>query len=506
MLLFLLLGFGGAAALAGPSSGVLLRDTNNLSFPKIHRHEGDAYVHLFEWTWTSVARECEEFLAPNQYTAVQISPPNEHRIITSPAYPWWQRYQPVSYVLGSRSGDREQFAQMVSRCKAVGVDIYADAVINHMAAGGSGLGSAGSYYNADRLDFPDYVAWDFHDCSGCDAWCGIGSYYDRWQVQHCRLEGLKDLDTGDRGYVVHRIAAYLNDLLSLGVAGFRIDAAKHMAASELEYLVSLLDNTSDGKRPVIMNEVIDLGYEPISKWEYVESGSVTEFVYGIQVSESVRGISGRSLKDLRYIGDGLLPSGLAFSFIDNHDNQRGHGAGGATLLTFREPREYTLANVFMLAWPYGFAQVMSSYYWEQDWQDGHDKNDWVGPPSDEHGNTKEADCNSHDWVCEHRWREIAAMVQFRKVCAGYGVSHWADNGNDVIGFSREDCGFMAMTTRSYFAATFPTGMAPGVYCNIIEGPDCSHTVTVNGDGTANVELGVGKGVPAVAIHQQARKS
>ncbi|KPC82534.1 hypothetical protein ADL27_47480, partial [Streptomyces sp. NRRL F-6602] len=39
--------------------------------------------------------------------------------------------------------------------------------------------------------------------------------------------GLADLDTGEP-YVRDRIAAYLNDLLSLGVDGFRIDTVKHV--------------------------------------------------------------------------------------------------------------------------------------------------------------------------------------------------------------------------------------------------------------------------------------
>lgn len=46
---------------------------------------------------------------------------------------WWVRYQPVSYLLESRSGNREQFVDMVNRCRAVGVNIYVDAVINHMS-------------------------------------------------------------------------------------------------------------------------------------------------------------------------------------------------------------------------------------------------------------------------------------------------------------------------------------------------------------------------------------
>lgn len=45
----------------------------------------------------------------------------EHVILPGDNHPWWQRYQPVSYRLHSRSGNREQFADMVRRCNAVGV-------------------------------------------------------------------------------------------------------------------------------------------------------------------------------------------------------------------------------------------------------------------------------------------------------------------------------------------------------------------------------------------------
>ncbi len=32
----------------------------------------EAVVHLFEWPWDSIAKECEDFLAPYGYAAVQV--------------------------------------------------------------------------------------------------------------------------------------------------------------------------------------------------------------------------------------------------------------------------------------------------------------------------------------------------------------------------------------------------------------------------------------------------
>eukprot|EP00094_Tigriopus_californicus_P012854 TCALIF_12429-PA protein Name:"Similar to amy Alpha-amylase (Pseudoalteromonas haloplanktis)" AED:0.41 eAED:0.41 QI:0/0/0/0.25/1/1/4/0/209 len=84
-------------------------------------------VHLFEWTWGEIARECEEFLGPKGYCGVQVSPPHEH--IVTPE--WWARYQVVSYQLESRGGTRDEFIEMVQRCDAVGVNIIVDGILNH---------------------------------------------------------------------------------------------------------------------------------------------------------------------------------------------------------------------------------------------------------------------------------------------------------------------------------------------------------------------------------------
>lgn len=87
------------------------------------------------------------------------------------------------------------------------------------------------------------------------------------------------------------------------------------------------------------------------------------------------------LKNLREQKN-LIAAGDSLVFIDNHDNQRGHGAGG-DILTYKKPRDYKMANAFMLAWPYGLPKIMSSY-------DFPLSDDARGPPSDSDGNTKPA--------------------------------------------------------------------------------------------------------------------
>ncbi len=298
---------------------------------------------------------------PKGFSAVQVSPPNEHiRPQDAPDLAWWVRYQPVSYQLESRSGSRAEFIDMVQRCGAVGVGVYVDAVINHMTGGESGVGVAGTRYT--HYEYPDldgtgrygYGYEDFHHCGR--PFDDIGNYGDAWEVQTCELSNLADLDTGSP-YVQERIAAYLQDLVDIGVAGFRLDAAKHMASGDIAAILGRVQGD-----PYVFQEVIDRGGEGVSSGDYLANGDITEFNFGSKVSEV---FLGGQLAGLESFGEswGLLPSASAVAFIDNHDNQRGHGGGGP-LLTHRDGGLYNLAEVFMLAWPYGYPRIMSSYAWD----------------------------------------------------------------------------------------------------------------------------------------------
>ncbi len=61
------------------------------------------------------------------------------------------------------------------------------------------------------------------------------------QVRNCKLVGLPDLLLS-KDYVANKIVEYMNRLISIGVAGFRIDAAKHMWPNDLNKVITRLDN------------------------------------------------------------------------------------------------------------------------------------------------------------------------------------------------------------------------------------------------------------------------
>ncbi|MFI6148840.1 carbohydrate-binding module family 20 domain-containing protein [Streptomyces sp. NPDC051109] len=423
----------------------------------------DVTAVLFEWRFESVAKACTDALGPAGYGYVQVSPPQEH----IQGSQWWTSYQPVSYKIAGRLGDRAAFKAMVDTCHAAGVKVVADSVINHMAAG-DGVGTGGSSYT--KYGYPGiYSGSDMDDCRAV-----ISNYQDRANVQNCELVQLADLDTGE-DYVRGRIAGYLNDLLSLGVDGFRIDAAKHMPAADLANIKSRLANPSAYWK----QEAIYGAGEAVSPSEYLGNGDVQEFRYARDLKPVFQN---ENLAYLKNFGEawGYMPSGQSAVFVDNHDTER----VGDTL-TYKDGSAYTLASVFMLAWPYGSPDVHSGYEWT-------DKD--AGPPN---GGSVSA-CYADGWKCQHAWREISSMVGFRNAARGQAVTNWWDNGADQIAFGRGAKAYVAINHEgSALTRTFQSSLAAGDYCDVQSG----RTVNVNSAGQFTATLGAGT---ALALHVNAR--
>lgn len=438
-------------------------------------------VNLFQWTWTSIARECTDVLGPAGYAWVQTSPPNEHAQVGGQ---WWTSYQPVSYRIESKLGTRSEYAAMIATCRSAGVQVIADVVINHMSGQSGGTGWAGTRFSTEQYPGPDggYGPQDFNDCR-----TNISNYGDRYQVQNCRLVSLQDLRTGSE-YVRQEIANYLNDLISLGVRGFRVDAAKHIPAADLEAIMAKLSDRS----VYVVHEVIGAPGEPVQPSEYLGSGDSHEFTYARHLKGAVQGGNLAQLRDLRS-ASWLLPSDRAGVFVDNHDTER----NGETL-TYKNGADYRLANVFALSYPYGWPTVYSGYAFTSNDQ---------GPPQQASGEVDDAVCGQGTWTCAHRWNETAHMVGFRNAVAGTDLVQWWDNGGNQVAYGRGDKGYVALNKAGgALTRTFRTSLPAGRYCDVISGgptaSGCSGTlVTVASDGQASFTV---PATGSVALHVGAK--
>ncbi len=176
-------------------------------------------LQMHMWSFDSIATECPT-LKDIGYDWVLVSPPQE----TIPDSAWWAHYQPVSYKIDSSLGTRSEFENMVSVCKANNVQIMVDVVLNHMTGLQNGTGSAGTEFS--KYEFPGlYAPEDFNMCpTGVSQ---IEDYSNVEEIQQCELLGLSDLNTG-KANVRDQLVKFLRDLRGTGVAGFRVDAAKHI--------------------------------------------------------------------------------------------------------------------------------------------------------------------------------------------------------------------------------------------------------------------------------------
>ncbi|MCX7977555.1 MAG: alpha-amylase family protein [Bdellovibrionaceae bacterium] len=410
-----------------------------------------SFVQLFEWPWADVARECEVYLGPNGFAAVQISPPQES--LAWPGNPWWTRYQPVSYTIFSRSGDESEFVNMLQRCKRAGVDVYVDAVINHMAGVDSGYGVMGTpftHYNYPGL----YGFSDFHHC-GRNGNNDIVNFFDLWEVQNCELVNLADLAT-ESPKVRKTLTSYLQRLLDLGASGFRIDAAKHIPPEDLNAILSPLSTNYS------FFELLKGPGEPIPVNDYLSISDVTASAYPFLVSE--RFTSG-SLRDLPSVPSFLPSTEKSVVFLENHDYERLFDLRDQLLSYREEPELFRLAQIFMLTWPFGYPQIYSGYHFgSYNEAPPMASNNRVASVFDANGN-----CTGR-WLCQHRLPEIPALIRFRnRLYNEFYVSSLFYFQDHLFGFTRGNSGLVLINKSSQkYRVSVNTNLPPGGYCVIHE--------------------------------------
>ncbi|KAF8194734.1 glycoside hydrolase [Mycena galopus ATCC 62051] len=432
-------------------------------------------VQMFEWDWDSIAAECTSFLGPAGYGFVQASPPQEHIQGTQ----WWTDYQAVSYILTSKRGNQAQFQNMINTCHAAGVKVIADTIWNHMTASNSGTGSAGSSYT--YFNYPGiYASTDFHYC-GLEPNNVIVNYDNRLEVQTCELDGLADLATDTDEHVRATLAAYGNNLISLGVDGLRLDSAKHMAATDIANITSRLS-----AHIYITQEVIWGAGEPIQPSEYVGIGDVQEFRYttALQTAFSGGGIS--ALENLDSMG--WVPGTQANVFVANHDTER----SGDSLNINSPSNTYITATIFSLAHSYGTPTVLSSYSYGT--TDDGAPNGGAGVCS--------ATGGADGWYCQHRFIAISGMVGFHNQVGTAAITNWVSPQSEQIAFGRGSAGFVAINNLdAAWTTTFTTSLPAEAYCDVISGSSQGGKCTGLGFTVSNGQFSAT--VPArsaIAIH------
>ena len=379
---------------------------------------------------------------------------------------------------------------MITTCKASGVGIIADAVINHTTgfSNKDTLGVGGSKYDAANQSFPDagYTKDDFHKSTE-----DINTYRKAEIVWTHRLVGLLDLDTSNP-HVQKTLGEYFAHMLELGVAGFRVDAAKHMSPQDVKGIKAAAADAAGTTPDKIwwMQETIGFPEQDprIQPDQYLQTGEVNEFEYSYRLRNYFYG----SIENLKHITDKLIPSKKAAIFVTNWDTERDNAS---RVLTYKDGKKYELANAFMLAYPYGTPNVFSGYEFT--------KRD-EGAPGATQTSIPDVNCaKDSKWQCTQRLTSIRGMIGFYNAVKGTKVTNWQDDDDNNVAFSRGNKGFLAINnTEKPQKVSYKTDLPDGEYCNVYESKDCTKTVSVSG---GKVETTV-DAESAVALHANAVKS
>lgn len=188
----------------------------------------DVILHAWSWSFDTIAANMKD-IAEAGYAYVQTSPANTcfvgedggMALYSQPGDSvkgkWYYYYQPTDWKIGNYLlGSRDQFKSMMDSASKYNVKIIVDVLPNHTAVDHSAVlpdldNAVGGH---DKL---------FH----ANGLTDIIDYNDRYQCTTGKMGGLPDVNTENPDFQAYYMN-YVNDLLSLGVKGFRYDTAKHI--------------------------------------------------------------------------------------------------------------------------------------------------------------------------------------------------------------------------------------------------------------------------------------
>lgn len=191
----------------------------------------DAYntgtiLHAWSWSFPEIAANMKN-VAEAGFTMLQTSPVQAcyapegsgKKIFDDNVTEgnWYYYYQPTDWKIGNNIvGTREQMVAMMDSAAKYNIKILVDVLPNHTA------------FDIDAVSDDFYKAVGGRDkmfhTNGLDH---INNYSDRTQCTLYAMGGLPDVNTENPAFQKYYLE-FVNDLLNLGVRGFRYDTAKHI--------------------------------------------------------------------------------------------------------------------------------------------------------------------------------------------------------------------------------------------------------------------------------------
>lgn len=188
----------------------------------------DVILHAWSWSFNTIADNMKD-IADAGYAYVQTSPANTcfvgedggMALYSQPGDSvkgkWYYYYQPTDWKIGNYLlGTRDQFKTMMDSAAKYNVKVIVDVLPNHTAVEHTAV-----------LPDLDAAVGGHEKLFHANGLTDIIDYNDRYQCTTGKMGGLPDVNTENPDFQ-HYYLTYVNDLLSLGVKGFRYDTAKHI--------------------------------------------------------------------------------------------------------------------------------------------------------------------------------------------------------------------------------------------------------------------------------------
>ena len=172
-------------------------------------------LHLFQWRINDIIPELKT-IKDQGFDAIQISPIQGTK---DSGLEWWKLYQPINLKIGNEQiGSKKDLINLIQEARKYNIRIIVDIVLRHVA--GDESYPLKPHRNVDPELLP-YLAEPI-DAVNIDS--------DRWQCTR-RCTGMPMLDY-DNVKLRKLYRRFLDELVFIGVDGFRLDQLKHYALPE----------------------------------------------------------------------------------------------------------------------------------------------------------------------------------------------------------------------------------------------------------------------------------
>lgn len=296
---------GGFTALAGTADA---GSSVAAGYGLASKIEDGNILHCFDWKYSDIKAELKN-IATAGFTAVQTSPAQEPDSWGA----WYWLYQPRGfYCSSSPLGSKSELQSLCTEAHKYGIKVLVDIVANHLT------GDRGKV----QSDLQGGQYW--HSEFEIKNWTNPS----RYELINGKI-GMADLNTGN-SYVQQVVKNYLNSLKSIGVDGFRFDAAKHIGLpSEGDNFWKMVQSVGTYAYGEILDQPGGDAKKIIN--EYANYIGVTDIPYSGNITGSIRdgkastALTGKYWYDLGVAGKRIVYFGESHDTFANKTPEQGEG-------------------------------------------------------------------------------------------------------------------------------------------------------------------------------------